>query len=38
MLINAIRFNELEDILREKGKLEKFERESGEILVLLIEI
>lgn len=32
MLIDAIRFNELEDILREKGKLEKFEREYGEIL------
>lgn len=32
MLIDAMRFIELEDILREKGKLEKFERESGEIL------
>ena len=32
MLIDFEKFNELEEILREKGELEKFERESGKIL------
>lgn len=32
MLIDPIKFNELEIFLREKGKLEKFEKESGKIL------
>ncbi|WP_311482014.1 hypothetical protein [uncultured Anaerococcus sp.] len=32
MLIDPIKFNELEVVLREKGKLEEFEKESGEIL------
>lgn len=32
MLIDPIKFNELETFLREKGKLEKFEKESGKIL------
>lgn len=32
MLIDPIKFNELEIFLRGKGKLEKFEKESGKIL------
>lgn len=32
MLIDPIKFNELETFLREKGKLEEFEKESGKIL------
>lgn len=32
MLIDPIKFNKLESLLREKGKLEKFEKESGVIL------
>lgn len=32
MLIDPIKFNEIEVLLREKGKLEKFEKESGVIL------
>lgn len=32
MLIDPIKFNELESLLIEKGKLEKFEKESGKIL------
>lgn len=32
MLIDPIKFNELEVALREKGKLEEFEKESGKIL------
>lgn len=31
MLINPLKFDDLEVILREKDELEKFERESGEI-------
>lgn len=32
MLIDPIKFNEIETFLREKGKLEKFEKESRKIL------
>lgn len=32
MLIDSIKFNEIEVLPREKGKLEKFEKESGKIL------
>lgn len=32
MLIDPIKFNELEVLLREKGRLEEFEKESGKIL------
>lgn len=32
MLIDSIKFNELEVLLREKGKLKEFEKESGKIL------
>lgn len=32
MLIDPIKFNELESFLRGKGKLEEFERECGVIL------
>ena len=32
MLVDPMKFNEIEVLLREKGKLEKFEKESGKIL------
>ena len=32
MLIDAMKFNDLEVTLREKGEIERFEKESGEIL------
>lgn len=32
MLVDPIKFNEIEVLLREKGKLEKFEKESRKIL------
>lgn len=38
MLIDPIKFNEIEILLREKGKLEKFERECGVILGRSISI
>ncbi len=38
MLIDPIKFNEIEILLREKGKLEKFERECGVILGRSMEL
>ena len=32
MLIDAAKFNDVEVLLRERGELDKFEKESGEIL------
>lgn len=32
MLMDAMKFNDVEVLLRERGELEKFEKESGEIL------
>ncbi len=37
MLIDPIKFNELVTFLREKGKLEEFEKESGVFLGMAME-